>query len=117
MAAAEVDDYLAQLEEPKRSTLEALRRTILCVVPEAEQGLAYGVPAFRVDGRPVAGFAAFKNHLSYLPHSGEVLAALQVEVAGFATSKGALKFPIDEPIPEELVEELIAERRREIARG
>ena len=65
MTAEEVDAYLAGLDEPRRSTLEALRRSILAVVPDAEQGLSYGVPAFRVDGKVVAGFAAQKGSLSF----------------------------------------------------
>ncbi len=67
MTVDEVDAYLAGLEEPKRTTLEALRRSILAVVPDAEEGISYGMPAFRVDGKVVGGFAAFKNHLAYLP--------------------------------------------------
>jgi len=55
----EVDAYLAALEEPKRQTLEELRRTILQIVPDAEQCTTYGTPTFKVDGRAVAGFAAF----------------------------------------------------------
>lgn len=50
----EIDAYLAALDEPKRSTLEVLRKTILEVVRDADQGLAYGVPAFRVSGKTVA---------------------------------------------------------------
>ena len=76
MSKDEVDRYLAALEEPKRSTLDALRRTILDIVPEAEQCISYGVPAFRLQGKVIAGFAAFKNHLSYLPHSGSVFLSL-----------------------------------------
>ena len=53
MSAREVDDYLLGLEEPKRTTLQALRRTILEIVPDAEQVISYGVPAFRVDGRTI----------------------------------------------------------------
>lgn len=70
MSAEEVDEYLRGVEEPKRGTLEALRRTILEVVPDAEQVISYRVPAFRVGGTTVAGFAAFKEHLSYVPFSG-----------------------------------------------
>ncbi len=66
----EVDAYLEALEEPKRSTLEALRQTILELVPDAEQVISYRVPAFRLDGKTIAGFAAFATHLSYLPFSG-----------------------------------------------
>lgn len=113
MSAEEIDDYLAAVEEPKRSTLAALRQAILEVVPDAEQGIAYGVPAFRVRGTTIAGFAAFKNHLSYLPHSGSVLGALAGELAPYTMTKGALHFPIDETLPTALVERLIAVRLRE----
>ena len=106
----EIDQYLADLEEPKRSTLQRLRQTILEVVPEAEEGISYQVPAFRVDGKVIAGFAAFKNHLSYLPHSGSVFPLLQDEVASYKTSKGALQFPVDSPLPKPLVEQLIRVR-------
>jgi uncharacterized protein YdhG (YjbR/CyaY superfamily) len=110
VTAAEIDDYLAALDEPKRTTLEALRRSILEVVPDAEQGLAYGMPAFKVGGKTVAGFAAYKNHLSYMPHSGSVLASLSDEVAGYGTSKGALRFDVATPLPEALVRKLVAAR-------
>ena len=110
----EIDDYLARLDEPKRSTLQELRRTIRSIVPEAEQGISYGTPAFRLHGKLIAGFAAFKSHLSYLPHSGSVLAELPDDVAGYVTSKGALQFAIDKPLPKALVKKLIATRLGEI---
>jgi uncharacterized protein YdhG (YjbR/CyaY superfamily) len=62
MSAAEIDEYLRGVDEPKRGTLQALRRTILEIVPDAEQGISYRVPAFRMQGKVVAGFAAFKDH-------------------------------------------------------
>jgi uncharacterized protein YdhG (YjbR/CyaY superfamily) len=111
VSTAEVDRYLAALDEPKRRTLEALRRTIVEILPEAEQGLSYGVPAFRVDGKVLAGFAAFKNHLSYLPHSGSVFPQLAEELTQYTTSTGALRFPVDRPLPKSLVRKLIAVRR------
>lgn len=107
MTAEEVDAYLAGVEEPKRSTLEALRRSIRAVVPEAEEGLSYGVPAFRVGGQVVAGFAAFKGHLAYLPHSGQVLADLGDLLDGYERTKGSLHFPVDEPLPDDLVRRLV----------
>jgi uncharacterized protein YdhG (YjbR/CyaY superfamily) len=114
VATEEIDRYLAALDEPKRRTLDALRKSILGVVPDAEQCISYGMPAFKVQGKTVAGFAAFKNHLSYLPHSGSVLAAIADDVAGYETSKGALRFPIDEPLPEPLVKKLVDTRMREL---
>ena len=107
MTADEVDAYLARLEEPKRTTLEALRRSILAVVPDAEEGISYGMPAFRIDGKVVAGFAAFKNHLAYLPHSGEVLTVLGDRLRQYECTKSSLHFPIDEPLPDELVSSLV----------
>ena len=62
MASDAIDSYLATLDEPKRSTLEALRRTILAIVPEADQALSYGVPAFTIGGRAIAGLAALASN-------------------------------------------------------
>ena len=110
MSAQEIDQYLDALEEPKRTTLAELRQVILAILPEAEQGISYGAPAFKVRGKTVAGFAAFKNHLSYLPHSGSVFPQLKDELKGYSTSSGALRFSIDRPLPESLVEKMIAVR-------
>lgn len=113
MSAAEVDEYLSRLPEPKRSTLEALRRTILELLPDAEEVLSYRVPAFQVEGKTVAGFAAFKDHVSYLPFSGSVLPRLEEELRDYAMTKSSLHFPADEPLPKELVQKLIEVRLRE----
>jgi len=109
VSASEIDDLRA-IDEPKRATLQALRRTILEIVPEAEQVISYRVPAFRVQGKVVAGFAAFKDHLSYLPFSGSVLGELGDELRGYTMTKSALHFPVDRPLPKPLVEKLIAVR-------
>jgi uncharacterized protein YdhG (YjbR/CyaY superfamily) len=112
MSREEIDDYLAGLEEPKRSTLEALRRSILQVVPGAEQCISYGMPAFRVDGKVVAGFAAFSKHLGYLPHSGAVLADVGDAVTGYDATPGSLHFPVDQPLPDDLVRTLVEAKMR-----
>jgi len=114
VSAEEIDRYLEGVDEGKRRTLEALRLSILEVVPDAEQGISYRVPAFRVEGKVVAGFAAFTNHLSYLPFSGSVLAQLGDELSGYTGTKSALHFPVDVPLPKALVEKLIAVRLEEI---
>lgn len=114
VAPGEIDKYLAGLEEPKRSTLQELRRTILAIVPDAEQCISYGMPAFRLEGGVIAGFAAFKNHLSYLPHSGSVLGELRDDLAGYRGTPGSLHFAIDQPLPKALVRRLIAVRLKEV---
>jgi uncharacterized protein YdhG (YjbR/CyaY superfamily) len=68
------------------------------------------LPAFRIQGQVIAGFAAFKNHLSYLPHSGSVFPALSADLAAYPQSTGALRFPIDQPLPKEIVAKLIEVR-------
>jgi uncharacterized protein YdhG (YjbR/CyaY superfamily) len=113
MTAAEVDAYLEALEEPKRGTLSQLRETILDILPDAEQGISYGMPAFKVRGKVIAGFAAFKNHLSYLPHSGSVFQELKTELQGYSSSPGSLRFEVDKPLPRELVQKLIDVRLRQ----
>lgn len=113
MGSTEIDAYLAALAEPHRSTLTELRRRILVVLPDASEGIGYGAPVFRIGGVAIAGFAAFAKHLSYLPHSGTVVAALGDRLDGYSVSKGAVKFPIDTPLPTDLVRALIAARLEE----
>ncbi|HEX6548164.1 MAG TPA: DUF1801 domain-containing protein [Candidatus Dormibacteraeota bacterium] len=115
MSKQQIDAYLAELDEPKRSTLEQLRATIRSVVPEAEEVISYQLPAFQVEGKIVAGFAAFKNHLSYLPFSGSVLEQLGEDLSKYpGGTKSSLHFPIDQPLPESLVKKLIEIRLKEI---
>jgi len=113
MTAAEIDQYLAGLDEPKRSTLAEMRRRILQVLPEAEQCLSYSMPGFKIEGQTVAGLAAFKHHLSYLPHSGSVLSELAEQTQGYAQTAGSLHFAVDTPLPLALIEQLLAVRLRQ----
>ncbi len=117
VSARQIDEYLEGLEPEQRNALQHLREMILEVVPEGEEGLAYGVPAVRLGDDVVAGFAAAKAHLSYFPHSGWVLSQLADEVADYSTSKGTLRFSPDNPLPMSLVRKLVDERRFEIANG
>lgn len=84
------------------------------MLPEATEGLSYGVPCLKVDGRGVAGFAAYQDHNSYLPMSGSVLSTISDKLTGFPTSKGALKFAIDTPLPVSLLRTLVRARLDEI---
>lgn len=109
-----IQTYLATLPEPKRTTLAQLRADILAELPAAEECISYGMPAFRVGKHVIAGFCAFKAHLSYFPHSGSVLPVLAGELGGYTWSKGTLQFAVDQPLPKELVSKLIAERMRQV---
>lgn len=114
VARTPIDDYLDDVPEPGRGTLDAVRRSVLAVLPDAEECLSYGVPGFRVDGRVVGGFAAATHHLSWYPHSGSVLAALGDRVASYGGTKSALHFPHDEPLPADLVRALLEAKQVEL---
>lgn len=114
MAVTSVDEYFAGAPEPQRSTLLGLRATLQGLLPAAEETLSYGVPAFKVDGKAIAGYAFFKQHCSYFPHSGSVLQALADELKDYQWSKGTLKFPVDAPLPEALVRQLVAARLQQL---
>lgn len=116
MTTQEIDAYLADVPEPQRSTLLAMRTTLERLLPDAEQGIAYGIPTFKVDGKGVAGIAYYKNHCSYFPMSGSITTELAAELGDYVTAKGSLRFAADEPLPEDLVRRLVAARRAEIAR-
>ncbi len=102
-----VDEYLDGAPEPQRSTLRALRSTLRELLPDATEALSYGVPAFVVDGKPIAGYAWANRHCSYYPHSSAVLTELADVLDGYDWNKGTLRFPTDEPLPRELVARLV----------
>ncbi|WP_062467562.1 iron chaperone [Demequina maris] len=115
MTAAEIDAYLAALDDPHRTTLTQLRELLAELLPDADQGLSYAVPVFKRDGLRVAGFSAAARHVSYLPHSGTLLASMNPALLdGYGWSKGALRLPTDAPPPRALIAELVAARLDEI---
>lgn len=116
MSAQEIDDYLAAVPEPQRSTLRAVRATVEELLPDAEPGIAYGLAAYKVGGTGVAGFGAYKDHCTYAPMSGSITAELADELADYDTTKGAVRFPADTPLPPDVIAALVRARRAEIAR-
>lgn len=88
----------------------ALRRELLELLPNAEEKISYGMPAVLLNGKAVAGYFAFKNHLGYFPHSSLVTEMLATELAVFRTSKGGFQFPHDQPLSKELVKKLVSAR-------
>ena len=109
-----IDHHLKKFSGAQLETLQHLRETILSIVPQAKETLSYGMPAFEIDGKVVAGFDGFKNHCSYFPHSGSVLEELEDFPEWCEVSKGTLRFPIGKKLPKTLVRKLISVRRRQI---
>lgn len=109
-AANEVDDYLAKLPEEARAALEKLRKTIRAAAPKATEGFSYGIPAFKLHGRPLVSYAALKNHCSFFPMSPAVIEAHPKELEPYDTSKGTIRFSVDKPLPAALVRKLVKAR-------
>jgi uncharacterized protein YdhG (YjbR/CyaY superfamily) len=112
-----VDRHLTDVPEPQRTTLGELRALLHRLVPHGVDGVKYGMPALLLDGAGVAGYESFRAHCGYYPFSGSVLAAAGDAVADYTTSKGALRFAVDEPLPQELVRLLVRLRLDELGRA
>jgi uncharacterized protein YdhG (YjbR/CyaY superfamily) len=103
-----VDEYLEAAPEPQRSTLTELRATLASILPDADEAMSYGIPAFKVNGKSVAGYAHFNKHCSYFPHSGSVLSRVEPKLLeGYNWSKGTLRFPVDQAPSATLVRRLV----------
>jgi uncharacterized protein YdhG (YjbR/CyaY superfamily) len=113
--AATIDGYLATVTGKRRAALDALRRTIRSAVPDAEECISYGMPAFRLGGKVVGGFAVTANGCSYYPFSGHTLDALQSDLAGYSRTKSALHFGPERPLPASLVRKLLRTRMAEMS--
>ena len=106
----EVIEYLESLPEPQRSTLLTLRQELLTLLPGAQEKISYGMPAVFVNGKPIAGYFAFKKHLGYFPHSSLVTEKLERELLPFKVSKGGFQFPHDQPLSSAMVKKLVDTR-------
>jgi len=114
-ATAQIDAYLATLEEDKRAALRALRATIAAAAPEAVEAISYGLPAFRYHGRPLVSYHAARAHCSLFPMSGAVMGAHRARLAGFdATAKGTIRFAPERPLPVDVVASIVRDRMAEI---
>jgi uncharacterized protein YdhG (YjbR/CyaY superfamily) len=110
-----VDAYLASKPRDVRSALERVRNTIRTAVPAAEEGLAYQMPMYTLNGVPLLYFAGWKEHYSLYPVSDALAGTFTRELAPFERSKGGLRMPYSEPVPAKLIERIARFRAKEIA--
>jgi uncharacterized protein YdhG (YjbR/CyaY superfamily) len=108
----QVDEYLKGASEEQRKTLNQIRLSLLEICPEGEEVISYGMPAIKEAGQVVAGYAYFKNHLSYFPHSSIVISNLEAELANFKSSKGGFQFANHQVLSKALLRKLVAEKRK-----
>jgi uncharacterized protein YdhG (YjbR/CyaY superfamily) len=110
-AAASVDEYLATMPDATRAKLEAIRRTIRETAPDATEKIGYGIPTFVFHGNLVH-FAGYEGHIGFYPGASGVRQFAD-ELEGYETSKGTIRFPLDEPPPLDLVRRIVEFRVRE----
>jgi uncharacterized protein YdhG (YjbR/CyaY superfamily) len=91
-----------------------LREAIRSAAPKAEEGFSYGVPAFKLDGKPLVCFAVFKNHCGFYPMSPHVLSAFAAELTSYDTAKGTIRFDPKKPLPAALVKRIVKARIAEL---
>jgi uncharacterized protein YdhG (YjbR/CyaY superfamily) len=114
--AASIDAYIAAQPDTARPVLERLRSVIGKAIPEADEAISYGMPAYKLGGRVVLYFAGWKQHTALYPASAQTFAAFKKEVDGYATSQGTLQFPLGEPLPVKLIEAIAKYRAAEVAK-
>lgn len=105
-----IDSCLSELSPENQVALSELRAVILGVIPDAVECISYGMPAFKVRGEAVAGFAVFKKHLSFFPFSGYIVGEFAQELEGYVYTKSGVHFTPEKPLPKDLVERMIRRR-------
>ena len=107
-----VDSYIATFPPATQKLLQQIRETILNAAPQAEESISYGMPAYKLSGKPLLYFAGYKKHIGLyaLPSGHEAFAE---ELNKYKKGKGSVQFPVNEPLPLDLIERIVKFRKEE----
>ncbi|WP_029289334.1 iron chaperone [Cellulomonas sp. HZM] len=111
---SELSEYLESLPEPRRGLVEGVYARARALVPDATDGIGYGMPALVLHGKPLLSVMSAKTHVGVYPFSPGALDTVRDELAGWSTSKGTIRFDESSPLPDDLVDRLVLARRDEI---
>ncbi len=107
-----VDEYIQEFEGETQKRLIAVRKLIVEAAPEAVESISYGMPAYKVNGKPLVYFAGYKSHIGfYATPTGHK--AFEKELSKYKQGKGSVQFPLDEPLPNKLITEIVLFRLAE----
>lgn len=113
---ASVDDYIAAQPAAAQRALKKVRAAARKALPDAVEGISYGMPAFKVQGRVAIYYAAWKQHYAIYPASNRFPEDLMGALSGYELSKGTIRFPLSEPVPSELITRIAAWRKEELSK-
>ena len=111
-----IDEYIETFPNEVQRLLRKMRRTISEAAPEAVEAISYQMPTFKLHGKNLVHFAAFKSHIGFYPIPSGIK-AFQKELAPYKQGKGSVQFPFDRPIPVSLVKKIVAFRVKEAKRA
>ena len=103
-----VQEYLDSFPDDTRKVLRRVQQSVRSVIPHSDEVISYGIPTYRLEGRPVVHFAGWKKHVSIYPCPDDADEATAAAIEEYHTGKGTLQFPLDQPMPYELIERVIA---------
>jgi len=110
---ADIEAYIKNFPETVQTILRQVRETIHQAIPEADESISYGMPAFKYKGKPVVYFGGWQSHIGfYATPSGNE--AFRKELSPYQGAKGSVKFPLDQPMPYELIEKIARYRLEEV---
>ena len=108
-----IDEYFAQFQPEIQDTLQKIRAIIHEVAPECIENMSYQMPAFSLNGKPLAYFAVFKKHIGFYP-TPTGIDDFKEDLSAYKQGKGSVQFPLNKPVPFELIKRIVQFRKNAI---